>query len=89
MVPNGVVYTGKTKKIAEHGDADPEDRHVALLVYAPGVERGRGMQNGVRARRPCRGCAETRMNRMTGSRLPPIRGLWVAPGCRAPAGAGC
>ncbi|HEX8976080.1 MAG TPA: hypothetical protein VF781_06160, partial [Solirubrobacteraceae bacterium] len=29
------------------GGADLEDRHVALLVYAPGVERGRRMQNGV------------------------------------------
>jgi len=37
IVQHGVVYTGKTKKIAEHGGADPEDRHVALLVFAPSV----------------------------------------------------
>ncbi len=40
VVQHGVVYTGKTKKIAEHGGADIEDRHVALLVYAPGAEHG-------------------------------------------------
>ncbi|MBV9817107.1 MAG: alkaline phosphatase family protein [Solirubrobacterales bacterium] len=37
VVQHGVVYTGATKKIAEHGGADPEDRHVALLVDAPGA----------------------------------------------------
>jgi hypothetical protein len=36
VVQHGVVYTGKTKKIAEHGGADPEDRGVPLLVYTPG-----------------------------------------------------
>ncbi len=35
IVQHGVVYTGKTKKIAEHGGADPQDRHVPLLVFAP------------------------------------------------------
>lgn len=35
VVQHGVVYTGKTKKIAEHGGADPQDRHVPLLVFAP------------------------------------------------------
>lgn len=34
----GVVYTGKTAKIAEHGGAADEDRHVAMLVSAPGLE---------------------------------------------------
>jgi arylsulfatase A-like enzyme len=36
IVQHGVVYTGKKKKIAEHGGADPEDRDVPLVVYAPG-----------------------------------------------------
>jgi hypothetical protein len=44
VVQHGVVYTGKTAKIAEHGGADIEDRHVALLVYAPGAEHGPGVQ---------------------------------------------
>jgi arylsulfatase A-like enzyme len=35
VVRHGVVYTGKTKKIAEHGGADFEDRNVPILVYAP------------------------------------------------------
>lgn len=32
IVQHGVVYTGGTAKIAEHGGADPQDRHVPLLV---------------------------------------------------------
>ena len=32
----GVVYTGGSK-IAEHGGDNPADRHVPLVVYAPGV----------------------------------------------------
>ncbi|MBV9592787.1 MAG: alkaline phosphatase family protein [Actinobacteria bacterium] len=39
VVQHGVVYTGKTKKIAEHGGADFEDRNVPILVYAPGAVR--------------------------------------------------
>jgi Type I phosphodiesterase / nucleotide pyrophosphatase len=35
VVQHGVVYTGGVKKIAEHGGADPQDRDVALFVYAP------------------------------------------------------
>jgi hypothetical protein len=35
VVQHGVVYTGKTAKIAEHGGADPEDRNVPLVVFAP------------------------------------------------------
>jgi hypothetical protein len=35
----GVVYTGGTK-IAEHGGANPADRNVPIVVYAPGVTRG-------------------------------------------------
>ena len=35
VVQHGVVYTGGKGKIAEHGGADPEDRDVPILVYAP------------------------------------------------------
>ena len=38
VVQVGVVYTGGTK-IAEHGGANPADRDVPILVYAPGVAR--------------------------------------------------
>ena len=35
--PNyGTVYTGKKKKIAEHGGSTNDDRNVALIVYNPG-----------------------------------------------------
>ncbi len=44
---HGVVYTGKTAKIAEHGGADIEDRHVPLLVYAPGAQQGPRVRGGV------------------------------------------
>jgi arylsulfatase A-like enzyme len=37
VVQHGVVYTGKQGKIAEHGGADPQDRHVPLLVSGAGV----------------------------------------------------
>jgi hypothetical protein len=36
----GVVYTGGMSKIAEHGDDDPQDRHVPILVVLPGLARG-------------------------------------------------
>jgi hypothetical protein len=32
IVQHGVVYTGGTGKIAEHGGTDPQDRHVPLVV---------------------------------------------------------
>ncbi|KHL02767.1 alkaline phosphatase family protein [Sinomonas humi] len=32
IVQHGVVYTGGQGKIAEHGGADPEDRHVPIVV---------------------------------------------------------
>jgi arylsulfatase A-like enzyme len=35
VVQHGVVYTGGMGKIAEHGGADPEDRDVPIVVYAP------------------------------------------------------
>ncbi|HEX5194030.1 MAG TPA: alkaline phosphatase family protein [Solirubrobacteraceae bacterium] len=36
VVKVGVVYTGGTAKIAEHGGANPADRDVPIVVYAPG-----------------------------------------------------
>jgi hypothetical protein len=41
VVQHGVVYTGKTKKIAEHGGADFEDLNVPIIVYAPGTVQPR------------------------------------------------
>jgi hypothetical protein len=41
IVRHGVVYTGGTGKIAEHGGADREDRHVPLIVDLPGRRWGR------------------------------------------------
>jgi hypothetical protein len=38
VVQVGVVYTGKSK-IAEHGGANPADRDVPIVVYAPGKVR--------------------------------------------------
>ena len=32
-----MVYTSKTKKIAEHGGDDPQDRDVPLVVSGPGI----------------------------------------------------
>jgi hypothetical protein len=37
VVQHGVVYTGGTKKIAEHGGSDPQDRHVPIVVFGAGV----------------------------------------------------
>ncbi|HEY1518312.1 MAG TPA: hypothetical protein VGF91_17930, partial [Solirubrobacteraceae bacterium] len=37
LVQHGVVYTGGTGKIAEHGGADPQDRNVPILVTGPDV----------------------------------------------------
>jgi hypothetical protein len=39
IVQHGVVYTGGHGKIAEHGGANPEDRDVPIVVYAPGAVR--------------------------------------------------
>ena len=39
VVQVGVVYTGGTGKIAEHGGANPADRDVPIVVYAPGAVR--------------------------------------------------
>ena len=43
----GVVYTGKKKKIAEHGGDDPQDRDVPLVLAGAGVPDA-----GVRAGQP-------------------------------------
>jgi len=46
--PNaGVVYSGSSKKIAEHGGATREDTSVALLVAAPGVTSARTVSTAV------------------------------------------
>ena len=37
IAQHGVVFTGKTGKIAEHGGDDPQDRDVPLVVAGPGV----------------------------------------------------
>ena len=39
IVQHGVVYTGGKGKIAEHGGADPNDRDVPILVFAPAAVR--------------------------------------------------
>jgi arylsulfatase A-like enzyme len=40
IVQHGVVYTGGTAKIAEHGGAGREDRNVPILVALPGLRHG-------------------------------------------------
>ena len=40
IAQDGVVYTGGTKKIAEHGGAHAQDRNVPLVVSAATVEQG-------------------------------------------------
>ena len=40
IVQHGVVYTGGTSKIAEHGGDDPQDRNVPVLVVLPGLHKG-------------------------------------------------
>jgi hypothetical protein len=40
VVQHGVVYTGHTSKIAEHGGQDPQDRHVPLLVWGAALGHG-------------------------------------------------
>ncbi|MBO0840980.1 MAG: alkaline phosphatase family protein, partial [Sciscionella sp.] len=38
---HGTVFTGGTKKIAEHGGDDPSDRDVALVVSGPSIKHAR------------------------------------------------
>lgn len=40
VVQHGVVYTGGTSKIAEHGGAGVEDRAVPIVVSGPGLRHG-------------------------------------------------
>ncbi|MGO9500596.1 MAG: alkaline phosphatase family protein [Streptosporangiaceae bacterium] len=40
IVQHGVVYTGSTGKIAEHGGAGFQDRNVPILVVVPGLRHG-------------------------------------------------
>lgn len=47
IVQVGVVYTGGKGKIAEHGGANPADRDVPLVVYAPGAVRPEVSHQGV------------------------------------------
>jgi hypothetical protein len=45
--PNqGVIYSGSSKKIAEHGGGTADDTQVALLVSLPGLE-GKKMSTAV------------------------------------------
>ena len=40
IAAHGVVYTGGTAKIAEHGGDDPQDRNVPILITLPGLRYG-------------------------------------------------
>jgi hypothetical protein len=40
IAQHGVVYTGGTSKIAEHGGDDRQDRNVPILVLLPGPHKG-------------------------------------------------
>jgi arylsulfatase A-like enzyme len=44
VVQHGVVYTGGTGKIAEHGGADPQDRNVPLVVAGRALEARQSMR---------------------------------------------
>jgi len=43
IVQHGIVYTGGTAKIAEHGGADFQDRNVPILVSGPGIRHSRSV----------------------------------------------
>jgi hypothetical protein len=47
IVQHGVVYTGGHGKIAEHGGADPQDRHVPLVVSGAGIDRNGSVNSTV------------------------------------------
>ena len=47
IVQHGVVYTGGTGKIAEHGGANPEDRDVPLVLYVPRAHHPRKVGGSV------------------------------------------
>jgi len=48
VVRHGVVYTGGTSKIAEHGGADAEDQRVALVLDSPAGGHGQTVDQPVR-----------------------------------------
>ncbi|WP_277183550.1 alkaline phosphatase family protein [Caballeronia sp. BR00000012568055] len=44
--PNpGVIYTSSTSKDEEHGGNAPDDNHLGLIVYAPGMKHAGGIVN--------------------------------------------
>ncbi|HET9255830.1 MAG TPA: alkaline phosphatase family protein [Pseudonocardiaceae bacterium] len=47
LVQHGVVYTSGTSKIAEHGGADPQDRHVPIILAGAGVDEPRTVREPV------------------------------------------
>jgi hypothetical protein len=47
IAQQGVVYTGKQGKIAEHGGDAPADRDVPILVSGPGTDHGRTISAAV------------------------------------------
>src|SRR5690348_14044508 len=47
IAQHGVVYTGGTSKIAEHGGNDPQDRNVPILVDLPGHSGGASISTPV------------------------------------------
>jgi hypothetical protein len=56
VVQVGVVYTGGKGKIAEHGGANPADRNVPIVVYAPSRSGPASLIGGWRQRRSHRRC---------------------------------
>ena len=68
VVQVGVVYTGGTK-IAEHGGANPADRNVPIVVYAPGpcspgcIGRGWRPRRSPRRSSTCSASTRTRSKR--------------------------
>jgi hypothetical protein len=48
VVQHGVVYTGGTSKIAEHGGADADDQQVALVLDSPTAAHGQTVDQPVR-----------------------------------------
>jgi hypothetical protein len=51
IAQHGVVYTGKKTKIAEHGGADEQDRHVPLVISGPGATSGKTISAAVETTR--------------------------------------
>jgi hypothetical protein len=47
IATHGVVYTGGTAKIAEHGGDDVQDRNVPILISLPGLHRGQVIDDAV------------------------------------------